>query len=451
MKTFQNAIKAFLGGKMYVLTVMLLIFSANTLTLDVPCAILLAVLAVLGFLFCDDLRFLIPPLCGFIAIIPISHTPYLPTESDFYTTGAIPVIIAIGSVFLAASIVIFVLRKKEKLRLPRSFIFGGLCAFALALMLNGLFYPQNGWKNFGYGIGMAAVFVAIYLLFALFHPRTKENAEHFLFTLAALGITVTAELLVLYFTHVSFDGFIPIKNTIMIGWGTWTQIGALLTVTLPCALYFALKPKRWLFSMLSGGAIFLGIILTISRGAWLYGGTILLIALIYLCFKGENKKKTRILCFVLLGLVLLCSLLLLDKLLTALSAFMQVGFSDNGRFEIWKSAIAAFKAAPLFGVGFFNSGIVLGGFPPIMPYLYHNTLLQMLGSCGIYGFIFYLLHRVGTVRLAIQKRRSPICLFLLLSAAALVLVSLTDEHLFHVYPAFWYVIALHLAEGDYES
>ncbi len=451
MEKFRSGIKAFLNSKLYIWAVMLLIFLGNTLSLDVPCAILLAILAVCGFLFSDDLRFLVPSLCGFVCIIPISHTPYLPTESDFYTTGALPFILAFGLLFLGGSAFVFVRRKIREIRFPRTSFFFGLCAFGAALILNGFFQSENRWKNFGYGAGIAASFLAIYLLFALFHPRTRENAEHCLLSLAALGVTVTAELLVLYFTHVSFEGFVPVKNTIMIGWGTWTQIGALLTVTLPCALYFARFKKRWLLSLLCGGFIFVGIFLTISRGAWLYGGIVLLICLCHLCFSGENKKKTRILCLVLIGIGLFGSVLLFDKLSAALSAFMQVGFSDNGRFRIWGQALSAFKDAPLFGVGFFNSGLHIGGFPPITPYLYHNTVLQMLGACGIYGLIFYLIHRIETIRLAARKRHSPVCVFLLLSAAALVLVSLTDEHLFHIYPAFWYVIALHLAEGEYEE
>ncbi len=453
MQAIKQGLKSFLESKPYIFTVMLLIFLGNALSLDVPCAILLAVMAVSGFLLCDDLRFLIPPLCGFICIIPVSHTPYIPTESDFYTTGALPYIIAIGSVLLIASLVFFIWRRRKEARLPslRSSLLCGFILFALALIANGLFEPENKLRGLGYGFVLALSFLGIYLLFSLFHPRTRENAEHFLLSIAALGIAVTAELLVLYATRVSFDGFIPVKNTIMIGWGTWTQIGALLTVSLPCALSFARKRKSWLVAMASGALIFLGIFLTASRGAWLYGALLLLLSLLYLCFVGETKRRTRILCLVLLGVGLLFGVLFFDKLLSYLLAFMQVGFSDNGRFAIWQSAWEAFLAAPLFGIGFLNAGLVLGGFPEIMPYLYHNTILQMLGSCGVYGLIFYLFHRAQTLRLAWKRRRSPISVFLLLSAAALLLVSLTDEHLFHIYPAFAYTIALCLAEGEYEA
>ena len=73
----------------------------------------------------------------------------------------------------------------------------------------------------------------------------------------------------------------------------------------------------------------------------------------------------------------------------------------------------------------------------------------MLASSGAVGLLLYLLHRLDTIRLAVAKRASPLCVFLLLCALGLVLVSLTDEHIFHIYPAFWYTLALYLAEGDY--
>ena len=36
-----------------------------------------------------------------------------------------------------------------------------------------------------------------------------------------------------------FDGWIPKKSSILIGWGTWTHIGAMLAMCLPAPFYFA--------------------------------------------------------------------------------------------------------------------------------------------------------------------------------------------------------------------
>jgi len=449
---FSAHAKKFYEGKLYVILCLACVLLGNVTGADVLFAIPVILLTFCGCFFCRDLRFFLVPLCTFTCIIPLSHTPYVPTESDFYFSGAMPYLIGVAAFFLVGGLVYFMVRNRKsaaRLSIKKPSLLWGFLAFSLALALNGAFFPANWLKNIGYGIGIAASFLAVYIFFAIFHPRTKENAEHFLFTMAALGICVFAELVILYLTKVEFAGFIPVKNTIMIGWGIWTHIGALLSVCLPCMLYFAHSKKRWLPSMLCAALLFIGIFMTASRGAWLYGGIMLLICLIYLCISGKNRKKNRILCIALVGVALLAGIFLFEKILNYVMAFMQVGFSDNGRFELWRTAWSAFLARPVFGVGFFNAGITLGGFPPIMPYLYHNTVLQMLGSCGAVGFLLYAFHRAQTVSLLIRKRRSPIALFLLFSVAALVLTSLTDEHLFHIYPAFWYAIALFFAEGEY--
>ena len=57
------------------------------------------------------------------------------------------------------------------------------------------------------------------------------------------GLLVAAELLVLYLTDVRFDGLVPVKETVLIGWGTWTHIGAFSVICLPASLYFARKSK----------------------------------------------------------------------------------------------------------------------------------------------------------------------------------------------------------------
>jgi hypothetical protein len=73
----------------------------------------------------------------------------------------------------------------------------------------------------------------------------------------------------------------------------------------------------------------------------------------------------------------------------------------------------------------------------------------MLGSAGAVGLALYAYHRFETVRLLWKKRKSTLSLYLMLTPIALVLFSLTDEHIFHIYPSFFYAIALSFAEGIY--
>lgn len=449
--TFARTVRCFLGGRLYPPLVMLAFFLAHSLALEVPFAILLAIGVLLGLAFCEDLRFLVPILTGCICIISIQHTPYLPTESDYYTTGArLPLIFA-GCGLFAIGFVAFVLRMRKKaapfssLRLKWGFF-----AFFAAMLFAGLF-QENAVKNLLYGLGVGASFLAVYLLFGFFHPKTKENAEHFLYTLLCTGLLVAAELFLLYVQKIAATGSLPQKGDILLGWGTWTHLGLMLAVCLPSPFYFAREARRtYPLYLLAGAVMTAALLLSLSRASWLYGAPILLLAVTFLALGGQNRKRSRRTLLAVFAILLLCTLCLLPKLLAFLSAFVQFGAGDNGRFAIWGAAIRAFLAAPVFGRGFFNTDIVLEGFPPILPYLYHNTVLQMLGSAGFVGLALYLFHRAETVRLAWQKRKNTLSLFLLLPAFALVLFSITDEHMFHIYPAFIYAIALSMAEGDYD-
>ena len=444
-------IRRLLGSKLYLFLVTLCVFIGHTLALEIPAVLLLSVPTLLGFFFAEDLRFLLPLLLGGVCVISIAHTPYLPTQSDYLFTAGLPYIVALCVLF-ALGLAVFILRRRRfaaplcSLRLRWGFL-----AFFAAMLFSGL-GQENALQNLGYGIGVGASFFATYLLFGFFHPKTAANAHHFFFALLCVGLLVTAELLVLYFRSVTFEGGFPVKASVLIGWGTWTHIGAMLGMCLPAPFYLArVSGRGYSLYLLSGLCMTAALLFCASRAAWLYGGVILALSLLLLCLGGKHRRASR-------TIIAICSfcgfsavIFSFPKIATFLSAFVEFGSGDNGRFAIWRAALRAFGTAPVFGRGFFNTDIVLEGFPPIMPYLYHNTPLQMLGSAGAVGFFLYLYHRFETVRLLWQRRRSALALFLFLVPISLVLFSITDEHIFHIYPAFFYAIALSLAEGHCEE
>ena len=448
---FGYGVRRLLGSRFYLFFVTLCIFIAHTLAAEIPIALFLMVPTLLGFLFAEDLRFLLPLLLGGVCIMSVAHSPYLPNESDYIFTVGMPYIWAIAGLFVIGLFIFMVRRRRAAAPFASLRLKWGHLAFFAAMVLSGLF-QENAIKNLTYGIGVGASFLAVYLLFGLFHPKTKENAHHFLFTLLLVGLLVSAELLVLYFRTVTFENGLPVKSSVLIGWGTWTHIGALLGMCLPAPFYLARVSERgYTLYLLSGAVMTVALLFSASRASWLYGGVILILSILLLCLGGKHRRTSRTILLVAVLCGVIAVLLLLPKILAFLSAFVQFGAGDNGRFAIWGAALRAFREAPLFGRGFFNTDIVLDGFPPIMPYLYHNTPLQMLGSAGAFGLLLYLFHRVETVLLFLKRRRSTLSLFLLLVPAALILFSITDEHIFHVYPAFFYTIALSLAEGGYEE
>lgn len=448
---FGYGIRRFLSSRYYLVFVSLCIFVGHTLALEIPVALLLTLSTLLGFFLAEDLRFLLPLLLGGVCVISVAHTPYLPTESDYLFTVGLPYTIALCAIF-TVGLTVFILRRRH-FAAPLSSLplRWGLLGFFAAMLWSGL-GQENRLQNLGYGIGVGASFLAVYLLFGLFHPKTAENARHFLFTLLCVGLLVALELLVLYCRSVAFRDGVPVKTSLLIGWGTWTHIGAMLGMCLPAPFYLARASGRgYPLYLLSGAVMTAALLFSASRASWLYGGVILALSLLLLSLGGKHRRASRTLLAICFALGLVAVRLLFPKITAFLSAFVQFGAGDNGRFALWGEALRAFSAAPVFGRGFCNTDIVLEGFPAILPYLYHNTPLQMLASAGAVGLFLYAYHRLETLRLLWRKRHSALSLFLLLVAAAPVLFSITDEHIFHIYPAFFYAIALSLAEGSYQE
>ena len=115
--------------------------------------------------------------------------------------------------------------------------------------------------------------------------------------------------------------------------------------------------------------------------------------------------------------------------------------NDGGnRIALWKRAIEDFLRAPIFGVGFYYLKDLDLGFVglEIIPKMYHNTILQMLGACGTAGAAAYLFHRVQTV-ISFFKNITLERVYLAFTGGILLFISLFDNHMFYLFPTLLYV------------
>ena len=92
----------------------------------------------------------------------------------------------------------------------------------------------------------------------------------------------------------------------------------------------------------------------------------------------------------------------------------------------------------LFGAGFF--GLELG---EAVSNFAHNTILQMLGACGLFGIVAYLLYRIETVFLYF-KRPSLFKTMLGIGALTIVVASLLDIFLFSFFSMIYHSALLAL-------
>ena len=452
MNTCIETLRRFYGGRYYPILVACLVLLGHCTAQEVLFGALLIVSLIPALLICRDLRFAILPfLCTIFIVSVQDYTPSNPGYAERYLNAPFLIAATVGAAILLAAIVCFIVRnRKIANRFPRRGMFWSMAFLCAVFALNGSLSDGYTLKNLFYVLLFAVSLILIYALFVLFLRFDETLFDYFMYCLVIAGLLIVAELIHAYFTTVQFVNGEIVKGSVVLGWGVWTNIGGMLSFLMPACFYFARSHKWGWIGYGLGFLEYLGIVLSQSRGALLVGSLILLLCLLYLCLGGSNRKQNRILTLFVAIVGVLGVLLLSDKLFSLVRNFIEMGFSDNGRFDMWATGIKKFLQTPIFGAGFYDSYLTEEWDMGPFPYLYHCTVVQVLGSTGIVGTLAYAYHRFDTVRLAVCKpnyRKTILAICIL----ALLLFSLTDVLLFKVYPTIYYSLMLLFMERSEES
>lgn len=445
MNLFKDKANSFLNSYYYPLLVFSFALISHTFSVEILGIVVLALSASIGFIVCDDLKFLISPLIFFIFMFSQKSVE----SGTFYTTAYIVAIIIFSIFVLALLIVHFVLHKKQvDFKAPiKSQLFVGILCLCASFLLNGFFnFDEYNSGNIAFAF---ALIVSLALIFFLFTTSLKPNEDlrnYLFFVLYLVSILLILQFYFSFIHQFEFSNGSLNKESILFGWGMWNNMGGMLTFLLPVHFYFATTVKKygWIF-YLSGAVTYLTIALSLSRSSLLVSTVLIIACAIISCLYGENKKTNRIITVAIAVVGIVGIIVLWDKISAVLSDYLSRGLDDNGRFEIYKKGIDNFCENPIFGGGFFSVDAQEHQFVLFMPDRYHNTIIQMLGACGIIGFLAYSLHRVQTLML-LWKKRSLFTAFCSLCLAGLLLTSLLDNHFFNIYPCFTYVLILTVVE-----
>ena len=115
--------------------------------------------------------------------------------------------------------------------------------------------------------------------------------------------------------------------------------------------------------------------------------------------------------------------------------------ADTGRISLWRTGIEDFREFPLFGVGF-EHGYNAGGieFSNVYSNMYHNIVVEMLGSMGILGILAFVFHALAICAFLLKKISGDKML-ILLTPLIILAMSMVDNFFFYpnfqiVYTAF---------------
>lgn len=453
----SDRLRAFFGGRVYPIFVAVLTLIGHLFGLEVITNLVGMLAISVAFLVCDTAKPFIPFACMYIFQMSVVNAPGVPTFSDYYMTGwRLPVVIASFAIFILA-LVCFILRRRLLFGMTRrdAVLLLPLVGLAVAFTLGGTFSDAWSIGNMGFGALEGAFYLVLFFVF--YRGISGEDYDglvrYFAYVSAITAAVLLCEVGALYLTSDTLIvGGEIVKNQIHFGWGIWNSMGVALSVLIP-AIFVGVYHSRASWGYFSVAALSLiGVFLTLSRNAWIFGTLAFAVCVSVLAFCGTHRMAYRIMLGVGVLGVLSGVVLLWDRLPDMLSAL----FNDNGRYTLWGIGIDNFLSSPIFGRGFF--GFAFPDDPnyftgaDFLPAFAHQTFVELLSATGILGLVVYLVYRVSTLRLVL-KRPSVTKTLIFLSALTMLLMSLLDNYVFSFWPVIHYTVSLAViaSEGEPEQ
>lgn len=441
-------------------------------------------ICIIGAAICLCCKDVSPCICLFIfmhSIISMQHSPYSRVEwcdPTYMTSVAFIVTTTIAILIFAGSCVYRIVDSIMKHRFKITPIFWGLCAYLVALLLNGLFSSKYYFMDTVYGLGMGAIIMFMFVFISGNVEINQTTYKRIAFTFIAFSITLAIQLLVAYITlDVVVDGVIN-RAKIQFGWGTYNQFGMLITTCIPAWFYLATKYKNGYLFLLGVPINLLISVFSMSRQAILMSLVLVVACFIWYLIIVPKKQKLYG-SAIILGSALIYLIVILVKTDEILKLFNNITFNPNpggggsgggtgggssgggsssgtaggiagissGRTDIWLDGLKKFMHNPIFGNGFYDLTAtkinIPGyngagyGFTEVIPFMCHNTVIQLLFSCGIVGLIAYVVHRTQTVISLINNPDNG-RFFIAFAECGILLTSLLDNHIFYPLSLFIY-------------
>ena len=463
-KEALNAVKRLLGWRFFPFITAAILLACYYLSWDLVAVYYACLTAVLMLLLLDDVTPIVPHFLFMNVLVSEKNSPLklgLLSGSDFYTRteNLAQIAVLICLIIIAACVRIALLAKGKKI--TPSLIFVSLVLLAAAFILNGV--GSNGYEvnNLLYGAVLAFIMLGIYSVIVLNVKLTEKNFINIAYGFLAFSALLTIELAVKYATNfdkILYDGYIH-KGGVVLGWGVWNNIGTFFAICIPPICLLAAKSKYGYLFYLYAALLTVCAFLTGSRQAMLGSLFAFTASSIALTVKSRTRLVNAIIFGVLAAAAIITVAVLWDKVSETIQRLLQGIFNDegeylgNGRTRLFKLALKYFNASPLFGSGFFagfESFELVGITDKFLPTFAHNTIGEILGTCGLIGIITYLFHRASTV-VGFFRKPTQNKFYIALSLLTLLIICLFDNYIFYLLPTLVYAAMLPFACGKEEA
>ena len=460
LRKYANArwvrkINDFIESKTFIALLAFLALCSNVLGLEFLVYTLVILYGYYLCLFGRDMRS-VAAAVPFMYVSPsIQNNPSANPNSLFYPEHGLWLLIAYLVGFFVLLTVRIVLNYKEgtnRFFAKKRRLLSGFLLLGLSFFLGGVGQAEYTFLNVRYSFVLfISMFLFYYCLVALVDWKSVPR-DYFAWIGFFFGILISLEVVnICLLPGVIVNGQIS-KNGIYTGWGINNNIGAMLVCAIPCAFYLAATKRHAPVYVLTACGFMVSIVLTMSRNSILFGGFLFAVSAVIALWNKKNRKQNLITYGVLFVVLAVGLIVCKEFIARLLESMINKGMDDSGRFDIYIKGFQQYISAPVFGKGFYACDVFLWGSVKEMTFVpprWHNTLVQILASCGSVGLLAYGLHRWQTVKL-FWERPNLTKTFIGLCVGAIVLTSILDCHLFNIGPDLLYSVGFAFAEMERE-
>lgn len=449
-----NALRAFYAAPWFPFFLAGLTLLCYYTSLDMVLIWFIALSGTFILLFSKDTSPLITLFLFMNIMISMKNSPTLVvgTPDDYYFQPHIIAQLCAGIVLFAGSGVwrFIVALKHGKISFTPAL--AGLAAFAAGIMFNGAFSSGYTPMNLAYGFFIAFLFLGVFAICSGSMRIDKNTYRRVALSFFALSICLVVELIVAYCTYDMWNesgGIDRIK--LYFGWGMYNTMGMLLVISLPSAAYLALNVKKfgWAFT------VYLVVLLccaflSLSRQAMICGSLIFIVCAVWLIIKCKRYRAVNLCIFAAAAVVAVIFVFVnIQSVKSVFEMLTNNFFFGSGRSTLYEKALNAFFSNPVFGTGFYRDLPEDPGFVglPIVPDMYHNTIFELIAVGGAAALVPYVIHRVQTI-ISFVKNPSEDRFYVALTIAALLILSLLDNHIFYLLPTTVYSFLTALLIGS---
>lgn len=366
---------------------------------------ILMLISLLGFMYSTIVGLSILIIISFIMLImtfDISVTIPVTTFILFvinsgFQNDEIPIVLIIFGIIYVLMLVIFSFKNGFKLKKMRSFY--GLLGLAIMNIIP-IFYSSHIPSENSILYFLFFLDLCYFLVYIIYVNGINKNSIKIL--------SISMSYLCLLLSLECFVMVLRLKDTVenifdlwyYMGWGLCNEAGIMICFSLPFIFYLMAKCDNKKMLIINNAKVIIalvGILLTTSRGSYIFGFIEIIGLYLIIIFNGKLKKEIKLM-IIAQGIVAFILVIAFSgSIVDVVDTVFPKGLDNNGRINLFKEAIEVWKKDGLnivFGGGYnaVLKTLTTAFGKQLAPQVFHSTFFETLAIGGIFGVIMLIVH-----------------------------------------------------------